>query len=179
MSTIQLPFDSLDVPEEVDMNILRPLLDHVMDLAGGDPVVFGYQLDWFAAVLQNREKLEVMLVYAGSIGVGKSILVTQLMARVFGAAFQEVLELKQLHDSRNEADNTIVGKLFCAVEELGPLKWSHMGFLKDVITGRQQRIERIGVHPFYVSMCPILFTCVQRQTMKTASRSSLVIAACI
>lgn len=61
-----LPYDFLDVPDELDMGLLQPLLDHCRDcLANGDAAHYEYQLDWFAACLQKREKIGVILIFMG------------------------------------------------------------------------------------------------------------------
>ena len=145
---IALPFDALTPPQNLDMDLLDPVLDHMLDLAGGDPSHLEYQLDWWAAVLQKRQKLGVALVSSGKSGVGRGVLVDQLLGRIFGPTFHVKLKGDMLgRVNHNEA----VGKLLCLVEEFGcTRKHLERDAFVDVVTSTILRMEPICADPYYV-----------------------------
>ena len=148
-----LAYDFLDVPEQIDMDLLQPLLDHIRDcLAAGDEVHYNYQLDWFATCLQKRKKIGVIMIYMGSQGVGKDMVVGDdgVMNFIYGRAFQKVAQLEQLFNRFNaEAANT----MFCVLDEVGPYNKSHFksDAFKDIITGAKMRVEPKGVDVFFMN----------------------------
>lgn len=146
----ELPYDALEVPEHVDMSLVEPVLEHMMHLADGDPVHFEYQLNWWAAVLQNRKKLKVGLIYVGKPGIGVDILVDDLFGRwVLGASFYGMVGAGKLLNLRGESAGG--GKLLFLVKELGcTRKHDEYGAFKDAVTGTTLRIEPKGAWPFYV-----------------------------
>ena len=147
-----LPFDSLPVPDELDMDLLQPVLDHIrLILAGGAADHYEYQLDWYAACLQLRRKLGVIMIYLSSQGAGKDIIVGDdgLMGIIYGKYHQKLAKIEHLLKDFN-AD--AMNKLFCDLAEVTPYNRSHRNadHLKDVFNARKQRVELKGVDAAHI-----------------------------
>ena len=139
---------------------LRFILWHLQFiLCGGDPKAFEYALQWFAYVIQKRQKPATILVLYGSQGVGKSALVSinesgvGILPRIYGGIhgyFQTCSNIDHVLKDFN-ADN--MNKLFCCLEEATPYKKGHRNNdqLGALITNETMRVEMKGIDAIHVN----------------------------
>ena len=139
---------------------LRFILWHLQFiLCGGDPKAFEYALQWFAYVIQKRQKPATILVLYGPQGVGKSALVSinesgvGILPRIYGGIhgyFQTCSNIDHVLKDFN-ADN--MNKLFCCLEEATPYKKGHRNNdqLGALITNETMRVEMKGIDAIHVN----------------------------
>jgi hypothetical protein len=146
-----LAFDHLP-REAVDMNLVQPVLLHYMHIfAAGNPTHCQYQLDWTAACLQWRKKLDVAMILYGAMGGGKDVIVGDagLFSLMWGAHFLKSNDLDMFIDARFNSDQEC--KLMVCGDEVTPhCNKRNVDKLKDVITGKRQRLERKNVDPIHI-----------------------------
>ena len=134
----------------VDMTLVQPVLDHILNvLAAGDKQHYEYQLNWCAACVQWRVKLEVIMIYYGDQGAGKDLLFgdDSLFSRIYGRHHQKLSNIQNLLEKFN-ADS--LGSMLCVLDEVTPYNKSYRNndTLKDVISGKKIRIEPKNVNAF-------------------------------
>ena len=139
---------------------LRFILWHLQFiLCGGDPKAFEYALQWFAYVIQKRQKPATILVLYGPQGVGKSALVSinesgvGILPRIYGGIhgyFQTCSNIDHVLKDFN-ADN--MNKLFCCLEEATPYKKGHRNNdqLGALITNETMRVEMKSIDAIHVN----------------------------
>ena len=102
------------------MTLIHSVLDHIRNiLANGEELHYEYQLNWFAACLQWKRKLGVILIYYGLQGAGKDVLIGDdgLLAIIYGKYHQKLANIDYLLTNFNsDAKN----KLFVALDEVAP-----------------------------------------------------------
>ena len=147
-----LPFEHLLTPGEPDMTLIQPVLDHIRNILGnGEESHYEYQINWFAAILQWKRKLGVILIYYGLQGAGKDIIIGDdgLLAIIYGKYHQKLANIDYLLTNFNsDAKN----KLFVALDEVTPYNKSHRNNdqLKDIITGKILRVEQKGIDAYHI-----------------------------
>jgi len=150
-----LPFDDLLASTVPDMTLVQPVLDHMRNvLANGSEEHYTYQLQWYAACLQTREKQHIVLIYHGNQGCGKDIIIGDggLFRFIYGPYFQKVSNFDALFEKFN-AD--ALAKMFVVLDEVGPYSKSHKrnDLFKDIMASKTLRVEPKHVNPFSVDDC--------------------------
>ena len=147
-------------PDWRDLEGLRFILWHLQYiLCGGDPGAYQYAMQWFAYVIQKRQKPATILVLYGPQGVGKSAFVSinesgdGILPRIYGGIsgyFQTCSNIEHVLKDFN-ADN--LNKLFCCLEEATPYKKGHRNNdqLGALITNQTMRVESKGLDPINVN----------------------------
>lgn len=118
------------------------ILKLVWNLCNDDPAVFEFLCKWLAYPLQKvGSKLDTaILMHSDVQGTGKSMLFSDLMPQIYGI-YGSVLGQHQLESQYTEWRSQL---LFASFEEIfsRSQKYSHMGTVKHMITGKTQRIEK-------------------------------------
>lgn len=143
-----LPFDRdlRDGLIDDDDDLLQPVLDHVKDvLADSDEARDKYILDWFAACVQWKRKIQTVLIFVGKQGAGKDVVQGPdgLMPLIFGNTYQFASALQHLTTNFN-ADSA--GKLFVCADEVCPGRMKKdSAALKNYIRSSILRYEKKGI----------------------------------
>lgn len=135
-------------PEE-RTTLIAPILDHILNLCGGDQKGADYVIAWFAHILQHPHiKSDVGLLfrdkggflYEGG-GVGKDSLFDYFGFQILGATlYHNVDDNAELYGSFN---SMFEGKLLCYVQEAeGKANHGNVDKLKSLITKRETTINK-------------------------------------
>ena len=129
----ELGVDSIN--EHIMAGMCSPILQLIKTLCGDDAHAFDWVLNWFAIPLQNLgTKMDTALIVHGHIqGAGKSLFFDRIMRQIYGS-YLLTLGQGQLESQYND---WVEGKLFTVFEEIfqGKDRYSHMGMIKQLITG--------------------------------------------
>ncbi|ADB04221.1 D5-like helicase-primase [Marseillevirus marseillevirus] len=143
-------FKAQPVDEFVDMEKIRPLLDHIFEvLADGSKENYEYILSWLSHIVKNpRQKTGVALVLLSeSQGAGKGIFTNFLLEKVFGRSLGTCIG--DLERVVHRFNSSLDKKLLVVLDEVKPVDAGayHKTFdtLKYMITEPTLQIERKGI----------------------------------
>jgi putative DNA primase/helicase len=135
-------FRGLPLQPDEDLNKCQNIIGLVAHLCNGDPVIGDWLFKWLAYPLQNvGGKVEsAVLMHSETHGSGKSLLFEGVIKELYGE-YGSTLGQHQLEGQYTEWKSNMLFGLF--EEVLGrDQKYSHIGTLKHMITGRTHRIEK-------------------------------------
>lgn len=131
----ELGIDDEKFNEHFMMGMCSPVINLIKHLCGNDTHALDWVLNWLAIPLQNLgTKMDTALIVHGHIqGAGKSLFFDRIMRKIYGS-YLLTLGQGQLESQYND---WVDGKLFTVFEEIfqGKDRYSHMGMIKQLITG--------------------------------------------
>ena len=124
-------------------------IDHI--LCNGNPEFFTMFKHWLASFVQNPgKKLEIMPMFLGEQGTGKSIVFDKLFPILIGDEhYQEIDDMNQLFDRFNGDQSRT---LICLLNEIGTHGKDHnqSGKLKSALTRKRKTIETKGMNKYSI-----------------------------
>lgn len=138
-------FDAERIPEPEEPVDLKPYMDHVSLLMGGDEAAIDYMHKLLAFKFQNPGELwRVMVFIRSPQGVGKDIWLDFLFSVV---GKQYGVRLSKVGDLAGQYNSLMENKLFVGFSEMDPKDcYENMDSLKDMIT-----CERVSIKKKYVA----------------------------
>lgn len=132
----ELGIDDEKFNEHFMMGMCSPVINLIKHLCGNDTHALDWVLNWLAIPLQNLgTKMDTALIFHGHIqGAGKSLFFDRIMRKIYGSYLLTLVGQGQLESQYND---WVDGKLFTVFEEIfqGKDRYSHMGMIKQLITG--------------------------------------------
>jgi putative DNA primase/helicase len=135
-----LPFEGVDdAPDWQRCVQIRTLMYH---LTNGDEAVYWWMVRWLAYPLQHvgAKMASALLLHSDVQGSGKSLLFEDVIKPMYGE-YGATLGQHQLESQYTDWRSQV---LFALFEEIfsGATKFAHTGQMKQMITGKTQRIEK-------------------------------------
>ncbi|MDB6061547.1 MAG: uncharacterized protein JWM78_1650 [Verrucomicrobiaceae bacterium] len=138
-----LPFTEIDDSKSADpwgrCENIRTLIFH---LTNNDESVYWWIVNWLAYPLQHvgAKMASALLLHSDIQGTGKSLLFEEVVKRIYGE-YGATLGQHQLESQYTDWRSQV---LFALFEEIfsGATKFAHTGQMKQMITGKTQRIEK-------------------------------------
>lgn len=136
-------FTGLPMKPAATSDAAQPFRDLLFWLVNGDAEIYWWIAKWLAYPLQHvgAKMQTALLVHGRNQGAGKSLLFCDIHRQLYGSEYGAVVGQHQLDGQYNDWRER---KLFCVFEEIfsNDTKYSNMGIVKHMITGKTQRIER-------------------------------------
>ncbi len=134
-------YDGLDMnAAEVSEQDVKPILQHIHWMAGGDETVYRWLISWIAYPIQNPgAKMQSSIINYGAEGTGKSFLWEQVVKRMYGR-YGITVGQAQLESQFTTWKSH---KLFVVAEEVVSRaeKAHYKGQLKHMVTGDKHIIN--------------------------------------
>ncbi|WP_010323013.1 DUF5906 domain-containing protein [Marinobacterium stanieri] len=134
-------YDGLDMNTvEVSEQDVKPILQHILWMAGGDETVYRWLISWIAYPIQNPgAKMQSSIINYGAEGTGKSFLWEQVVKRMYGR-YGITVGQAQLESQFTTWKSH---KLFVVAEEVVSRaeKAHYKGQLKHMVTGDKHIIN--------------------------------------
>jgi hypothetical protein len=148
-------FQAKEVPGEVDMNIVNPMLDHIREVwSNNDAELFAYIMSWLASIIQKPwEKTQVLItLYSKQQGSGKSLPISLIRSWIIGTDHSVCVQ--GLDNLTGRFNGTLQGKILTQADETSDRGDGNYAAsydkLKSLITDPQIQIEHKGLEPFTI-----------------------------
>lgn len=133
-----------------DMEIVEWHLQHI--LCAGNAEYWEMMQNWLAHFVQKPgQKIEIMPIFNGEQGSGKSIVFDKLFPLLVSADYyHEIDDMNTLFDKFNADQEK---KMICVLNEIGTYGKDHgqSGKMKSVMTRKKMKIEHKGMNRYEVS----------------------------
>lgn len=137
-----LPIDPPNLDEKAAFAACKNIRALVFQLCNGDEEVYWWLTKWLAYPLQHvgAKMASAVLLHSDIQGSGKSLLFEEIIKPMYGE-YSSTLGQHQLESQYTDWRSRL---LFALFEEIfsGATKFAHTGQLKQMITGKTQRIEK-------------------------------------